>query len=108
VGRAVIELSTGDADDLDALYAELRGNPGITVRAVPAPLEPGDQGSAMDFLVVACSSGGAITVLIQILKDFTKARSSRFSLRVRNGDREIEIKAENIDEAFLRKMLDEL
>jgi Effector Associated Constant Component 1 len=105
-GRSVIELSTEDADDLDALYSELRGHPGITVQAVFAPLEPGDQGSALDFLAVACSSGGAITVLIQILKDFTKARSSHFSLRVRNGEEEIELTAENIDRAFLRKILD--
>lgn len=101
-------LSADDADDLDALYAELRGNPGLTVRAVPAPLEPGDQGSALDFLAVACSSGGAITVLIQILKDFTRARGSRFSLRVRNGEREIEVTGENVDEAILRKLLDGL
>jgi len=55
-----IEVSAGDFDDLDALYAELRGVQGIVVTAVPAPVMRGDQGALVDVLMVACTSG-AIT-----------------------------------------------
>ena len=52
-GVGEIEVSAGDFDDLDALYGELRGVPGIVVTAVPAPVLRGDQGALVDVLMVA-------------------------------------------------------
>ena len=35
----MVELTAGNVDDFDVLYAELRGVPDIAVQAVPSPVE---------------------------------------------------------------------
>jgi hypothetical protein len=93
----VVEFSVEDADDFDVLFNELRGTPGLAIEAVPAPMAEGDQGSALDFLTVACS-GGAITAALQLVRAVIESRGPRFSLKVRRGKERIEINAANIEE----------
>lgn len=97
IDTAVIELTVDDADDFDALYAELRGVSGIAAEAVPAAVAPGDQGSILDLLTVACS-GGAITVFLEIIKNLLESRGEHFVLKVRRGRDRLEIKADNVEE----------
>lgn len=103
----VVEFATDDLDDLEMLYNELYGMPGIAVDAASSPLEPGDQGAVMDFLTVACS-GGAITVLLQIIRTLVESRDPRFALKARCGKDRIEIKAANLEEALpaIRALID--
>lgn len=85
----VVEFATDDLDDLEMLYNELYGTPGIAVDAVSPPPEPGDQGTVLDFLTVACS-GGAITILLQIIKTLIESRDPHFVLKVRCGKDRVE------------------
>jgi hypothetical protein len=103
-----IEVSAGDLDDLDALHYELRGVPGISVSVIAAPRGLGEQGTAVDFLTVACS-GGAITVFLQILKVLASARGPRFSLKIRLGKNSLELTARNVNEVLplVQKFFDE-
>ena len=84
VGAGAIEVSTGNPEDLDAVYSELRGVAGIIVEAVPGPVVHGDQGSVVDLLTVACS-GGAITVFLQIIKALVESRGPGFQLKIREA-----------------------
>ncbi len=94
-----VEVVADDVEDLEALYAELSGAAGIIVDAAYASLQPGDQGGALDFLTVACS-GGAITVLLQIIKTLVESRSPRFVLKISRGRDSVQISAANVDEAL--------
>jgi Effector Associated Constant Component 1 len=103
-----VELAAASAEDFDALYAELRGVSGLTVTAVPVSAEPGEQGSIVDLLTVACS-GGALTVFLEIIRSLVGSRGPGFVLKVRRGKDRLEITAENADEVLplIAKMLDE-
>lgn len=103
-----VEVSADDPEDFEALYDELRGIGGIRVAAVPAPIPEGDQGSWLEFLTVACESGGAVTVALQVLKTVVESRRARFTLRIRRGDTHVELTAENVDDVLpaVREMLD--
>lgn len=87
-----VEVRAEDADDLDMVYAELRGVAGISVEMVPAQAEPGDQGSVADLLTVACTSG-AVTAFLQVIKALADSRGPSFRLRVRRGRQRVEITA---------------
>jgi Effector Associated Constant Component 1 len=102
-----VELSAAFPEDFDALYSELRGVSGLTVSAVPAPAEPGEQGSIVDLLTVACS-GGALTVFLEIIRSLAASRGPGFVLKVRRGKDRLEITAENADEVLplIAKLLD--
>lgn len=93
----LVEFSAEDADDFDSLHGELQGVPGIAVRAVSTPPAPGEQGAMLDFLTVACS-GGAITVLLEIIKDLLASRGPHFVLRLRRGRTRLEVTADTVDE----------
>src|SRR5271170_7177478 len=98
-GDDAVELSAASPEDFDALYAELRGVSGLTVTVVPAPAEPGEQGSIVDLLTVACS-GGALTVFLEIVRSLVGSRGPGFVLKVRRGKDRLEITAENADEVL--------
>jgi hypothetical protein len=102
-----VEFSMEESEDCDALYRELRGLPGVHVEAVPAKIASGDQGSVLEFLTVACS-GGAITVVLEIVKALVESRGPKFSLRIRRGRDRLEMTADNLDEVLpvLRELLD--
>lgn len=102
----IARFSADDPSDFEALYAELRGVPGIKIEAVPSPIAAGEQGSVLDFLTVACS-GGAITVALQIVKALAESRGPKFRLKVRRGKDRLEVTADNVDEVLplLREML---
>jgi hypothetical protein len=94
---AEAEVWADDPDDTDELYTELRGVVGIAVRAAPAPVEPGEQGAALDLLTVALSSG-AITAFLQIIKTIAEAKGPKFVLKIRRGRNQLKITADNLDE----------
>ncbi len=94
---AEVEVQADNAEDIDDLYAELRGVAGITVAAVPAPVTPGEQGAALDLLTVAISSG-AVTALLQIVKTLAEAKGPNFVLNIRRGRDQLKITAKNFDE----------
>jgi hypothetical protein len=102
-----VEVRAGDADDLDAVYAELRGVAGITAEMIPAQAEPGDQGSVADLLTVACTSG-AVTAFLQVIKALADSRGPAFRLRVRRGRQRVEITAQDPEKglAALKDLLD--
>ena len=94
-----VEIRAGSPEDLDAVYDELRGTPGLRLRAVPAPGVAGEQGSALDFVTVACS-GGAITVLLQVVKALVESRGPGITLKFRRGEDRLEITAKNVDDVL--------
>ncbi|MFG2286588.1 hypothetical protein ACGFOU_11095 [Streptomyces sp. NPDC048595] len=108
VKGGMVEFRAGHPDDLDAVYDELRGVPGIQVRAVPVPAVPGEQGSVLELVTVACS-GGAITILLQIVKTLVEARGSQITLKARRGETRLEITARSVDEVLplLEQMFDD-
>lgn len=98
VKSAEVEISADDQEDLEDLYAELRGVAGVTVEAVPAPTTAGEQGAAFDVLMVALSSG-AVTAFLQIIKTLADAKGPKFVLKIRHGKSYLRITADNVDEA---------
>jgi hypothetical protein len=103
----VLELSTGNLSDLEALYSELYGTSGIRVEAEFARIEPEDQGALIEFLTVSCE-GGAITIFLQIVKALVDSRGPQFVLKIRHGKDRIEVNAKTIDEALpiIRALID--
>src|ERR1700745_4190530 len=75
------ELTADGPDDFDEVYRGLRGIPGIRATALPAPSVPGEQGGAVDILLVALSSG-AITAFLEIIKVIAQSRGPRFRLKI--------------------------
>ncbi|MEU8968285.1 hypothetical protein AB0D11_03235 [Streptomyces monashensis] len=94
-----IELRSDVEDDLDALYRELRGTPGLRAQFVAAAGVAGEQGSALDMVTVACT-GGALTVLLQIIKAVVESRRPRMTVKVRRGDVRLEVTADNVDQVL--------
>ncbi|MGW2025290.1 effector-associated constant component EACC1 [Streptomyces decoyicus] len=92
-----VEIRAGHPDDLDAVYDELRGVPGLRAQAASAPATPGEQGSALEFITVACS-GGAITILLQIVKSLVESRGPQITLKFRRGQDRLEVTADTVDE----------
>ncbi len=99
------EVWADAAEDLDDLYAELRGVPGITVEAMSAPVQPGEQGAGLELLVVALSSG-SITAFLQIIRTLAEAKGPKFTLSIRRGKNQLKITANNFDEVepVIRKL----
>ena len=94
---AEVEVQADNPEDIDDLYAELRGVTGVTVAAVPPPVTLGEQGAALDLLTVALSSG-AITAFLQIVKTLAEAKGPKFVLKIRRGRNQLKITADNFDE----------
>ncbi|MHC3473154.1 effector-associated constant component EACC1 [Streptomyces sp. 7R007] len=101
-----VEISAEDPDDFDVLYGELQGRSGITVEAVAAPMRPGEQGSVVDLLTVACASGGAVAVLLGIVKSLLESAGPGFVLKVRQGNVRLKITADTFEDA--RPVLEDL
>lgn len=99
------EIWADDPEDAEELYAELSGVSGITVEAVSAPVQPGEQGAALDVLIVSLSSG-AVTAFLQIVKTMLDAKGPKFVLSIRRGKDHLKITADNFDEVepTLRKL----
>jgi hypothetical protein len=102
-----VEVSAESLDDLEVLYADLRGIAGINVEIVTAPVRPGEQGTVADLLTVACTSG-AVTALLQIIKTVAESRGPGFRLKIRRGKEHAEITARDADKGLiaLRDLLD--
>jgi Effector Associated Constant Component 1 len=95
-----VKFEAHDINDLYALYRELRGTPAVAVEPVAAPNAPGEQGAMLDFLMVACASGGAITTVLQIVRTMIESRGPTFKLAIRSGKDRIEINADNIEDVL--------
>jgi len=104
---AEVELAAESLDDINEVYRQLRGVPGIALTAVPSPPVPGEQGAALDVLMVALSSG-AITAFLQIIQAVAESRGPKFSLKIRQGKNRLEVNADNVDEVLpvIRELLD--
>ena len=102
-----VEFSTDDIDDLEALYDELRGMPGVEVTAVAAPIAEGEQGAVLELLTVAFS-GGAVTALLNLLTALIESRGPRFRLKIRRGKERLELTADNIEDVLpaVRELFD--
>jgi Effector Associated Constant Component 1 len=94
---AEVEVTTDKPEDIDEVYSELRGVPGIDVTPMPAPAAPGEQGAALDVLMVTLSSGAA-TAFLQIIKVLAESHGPKFSLKIRQGKNKLEVTADNVDE----------
>lgn len=101
-----MEISAEDPEDCDVLYDELQGISGIAVEAVPAPMEPGEQGSVVDVLTVTCASGGAVAVLLGIVKSLLESQRPGFVLKVRQGNVRLKVTADTFEE--VRPVLEDL
>lgn len=75
---------------------ELRGR----VRIVDRPIEPGRMGGVLDTVEVALTSGTAGTLVTSLFAWLTHRRAAgRVKLKVRNGDRTIELTCGSADDA---------
>jgi hypothetical protein len=103
---AEIEIQAGSREDTGGVYAALRGRSGITVRAIPAARLPGEQGVALDVLMVGLSSG-AVTAFLQIIKTLAESRGPKFVLKIRRGKDKLEVTADNVDDVIpvLRELM---
>jgi len=106
-GAGRVDISAESLDDLEILYAELRGVTGISAEMVTAPAGQGEQGSVADLLMVACTSG-AVTALLQIIKTIADSRGPGFRLKIRRGKEHVEITVRDADKglAALKDLLD--
>jgi hypothetical protein len=72
--------------------------PGVSVSPVVEKPKPGEMGLSITDLVSVITPLGAIGPLIKSLGEFISARSSKATIKLRNGDNEITIDASNIPE----------
>jgi len=91
------EVWAQDIEDTEELYAELSGVPGVTVEAAAEAVQPGDEGAALDVLMVTLSSG-AVTAFLQIIKVLAESKGPKFELTIRRGRDRLKITADNLDE----------
>ena len=66
---------------------------------IPNANAAGDQGAALDILMVALSSG-AVTAFLQIIRVLAESRGPKFSLKMRQGENKLEMTADNVDEVI--------
>jgi hypothetical protein len=107
VTSAEVELTADSPDDIDEVYDGLRGIPGIRVTAIPVPTQPGDQGAALDILMVALSSG-AVTAFLQIIKGARRLTRAEVQPEDTPGKNKLEVIADNVDEVLpvIRELID--
>jgi Effector Associated Constant Component 1 len=86
-----IRIDEGDADDLRALSQWLGGEPELRgrVRHVPALIQDGELGSAVDLLTVAVGAGGAGSVLASSLVTWLQTRRTAMTITVKRGKQSI-------------------
>jgi hypothetical protein len=87
-----------DSAEFDSLYEWMSGLSGVQVNAVAHEALSGEQGSAWEFLLVSCGTGGAVTVALSALRVWIESRAT--IIRVKNGDSEIEIRSSNLNKAI--------
>ena len=69
----------GQLSDLQEWLGEVRG---VSVRPVERPAEGNSQGSAWDFLSVACETGGPVVVALRALQMWLEARVTTIEVKV--------------------------
>lgn len=103
-----IEVSAADPEDLDALFEELRGVPGVRLEALSQPAAPGDLGAVTETLGIVFAGGGG-TALIKLITAVIESRGPHFSLEFRHRRTKVKITADNVEEMLplLKELLDE-
>ena len=95
-----LAVQVEDDAEFDSLQQWMSGLSGVTVAAVPSKPRACEQGSAWDFLSVACETGGAVTVAVSALKTWIESRVT--TIRVKVGDADITVKSIDSDKAMSR------
>jgi Effector Associated Constant Component 1 len=98
LGLPSLELSVSDQSEFTALREWLDRVPDIRVTQVSGEPGTGRQG-AVDVLTILAGSGGALTVAITTLPAFIRSRRGSLTITLREGKRELVIRAENISDA---------
>jgi hypothetical protein len=98
-GSDVLAIRVSDASQSSSLREFLRHVPGISVEQLPGAPEAYEQG-ALDELLLAATSGGALTVALQMLPDFLRSRRSELTLTVKARGKEIRLDAKNVDDVL--------
>lgn len=77
-----------DHDSVSSLRQWLQGEDAFRgrVRAEGRALVPNEMGGAADVLVVAVSSGGALTVLVNSVSTWLRQRRSRYAVEIQRVD----------------------
>ena len=75
---------------------ELRGTP---IRVVRRPPQPGELGSVAEAVQIVTQNGAAVTAAAATLGAWLTARARATKIRVRDGDREVEIEAGRMKDA---------
>jgi Effector Associated Constant Component 1 len=101
---------TSDLADLKSLEDWLLDEPLLAGCAVTRPAaapEPGQMGALSDVLVVALGSGGAGAALASSLSVWLRTRVSHVTVKLRVGDRELEVSATNMrdPEPLIRELV---
>jgi hypothetical protein len=97
-GVPSLELSVSDQAEFRALREWLGRVPDLEATPVPGQPGPGRQG-AVDVLTILAGSGGALSVAITTLPAFIRSRRSNLTITLREGERELTIRADNIPDA---------
>lgn len=84
-----LRIRPSDAGQFEDLREWMRGNHGVTVRAVARAPEPNSQGTVWDFLSVGCAAGGPIVAAVRALQLWMEARVTVVEIEV--GDRRIKV-----------------
>jgi hypothetical protein len=98
LGVPGLELSVSDQAEFRALREWLGRVPDLEVAQVPGRPGRGRQG-AVDVLTILAGSGGALSVAIATLPAFIRSRRSDLTITLREGERELTIRADNIPAA---------
>ena len=100
-----LEFAVSDPAALGPLRARLLSIPGLVVRRRAEPAARHELG-ATDILT-ALGAGAALAAAINLLPDFVGSRRTGVTVRVKAGDREIEVRGRDAAEAvrLLEKIL---
>lgn len=78
-----------DGGQLADLREWMGGHQGVGVRAVAKPPDPNSQGTAWDFLSVACAAGGPLVAAVRALQLWIEAHVTEIEVEV--GGRRIKV-----------------
>jgi hypothetical protein len=77
-----LKIRVEDGEQFADLQAWMGGHEGVRVTPVPRASGPNAQGSAWDFLEVACGTGGALTAAVRALQLWIESRVTVIDITV--------------------------
>jgi hypothetical protein len=84
-----LRVRLADGGQLADLREWMGGHQGVGVRAVARPPDPNSQGTAWDFLSVACAAGGPLVAAVRALQLWIEAHVTEIEVEV--GERRIKV-----------------